>query len=540
MRRRDEFDLDDGPSLSGSIIIAIAAVIVAAVAIIGLYFLVFSDRAAETTDPNVLMGETVNGSDVGNGTIIDSENAGGGSQSSESAGSSTGSGPDTVQDNPAQSDEAALEDPQSTRNQGNTEQGAETEITEILTSDSAVETAEQTMGIDVSRYQGNIDWQQVAATGIDFAMIRVGYRTMESGEIVEDSTAKYNLQEATANGIKVGAYFFSSAVSEAEAIEEAQWVADFIAQYKVTYPVAYNCEGYENTESRQYSLTKEERTNNAKAFLNEIYDKGYTPMFYASKGEMEGDSKWVASELEKSYKVWVSWYPSTPFPETPASSYTGSHHMWQYTNNGKIAGIDYSVDVNVAYFGYKNVADAKDNTAPEQVEADVEVGHNFTEVNETVTAKDATNLRNIPSQGDDSVVKYTLKNGETATRTGVSTSGWSRVIFNGETYYAVSSYLTTDLIVKTPEPTPEPEPDDGIKTEFAPRDEYVSPKMEVNLRTLPSVTHADSVVVVKLPYGSIVRRTGINEDLGWSRVEYEGQTLYCVSSYVYVVEEVAE
>ena len=104
----------------------------------------------------------------------------------------------------------------------------------------------------------------------------------------------------------------------------------------------------------------------------------------------------------------------------------------------------------------------------------------------------------------------------------------------------MSSYLTTDLTVRTPEPTPEPEPDDGIKTEFAPRDENVTPKMEVNLRTLPSVTHPDSVVVVKLPYGSVVRRTGINEDLGWSRVEYEGQTLYCVSSYVYVVEEVVE
>ena len=120
------------------------------------------------------------------------------------------------------------------------------------------------------------------------------------------------------------------------------------------------------------------------------------------------------------------------------------------------------------------------------------------------------------------------------------------MVFNGQIYYAVSSYLTTDLTVKTPEPaqtqesSQNTEADDGIKTQFAARDENVTPKEAVNLRTLPSVTNPDSKVVIKLPYGSVVKRTGINEELGWSRVEYEGQTLYCVSSYVFVVEEVTE
>ena len=489
MGRRDEFDFDDRPSVKGSIMVMTAAVVVTLALIGAVFLLIMSGEKTEVQKPDVLVGESVVEEDITDPEMPEA-------------------------------------------------QGAEIEITEVLLGDGATENGELTMGIDVSRYQGNIDWKKVAETGIDFAMIRVGYRTMEGGEIVEDSTAKYNLQEATANGIKVGAYFFSTAVSEAEAVEEALWVVDFIDQYKVTYPVAYNCEGFGNADSRQHSLTKEERTNTAKAFLNKVYDEGYTPMFYASKGEMEGDSQWVTSELEKSYKVWVSWYPSRPYPETPQASYSGTHDMWQYTNNGKIAGIDTTVDVNVAYFGYDSEAAAKDDTTPEQVEANVEVGYNFTEVSETVTAKDATNLRTAPSQGEDSMVALTLKNGETATRTGVSTSGWSRVVYNGETYYAVSSLLTTDLTVKTPEPAPSP--DDGIKTEFAARDENVSPKMEVNLRTLPSVTNPESVVVVKLPYGSVVRRTGINEDVGWSRVEYEGQTLYCVSSYVYVVEEITE
>lgn len=519
MGRRDDFDLDDRPSVIGSILVVLAALAVVVIVIIAVYFLVFREKDARVDGAEVIVGEQTQ----------DSEAAGMGS-------TEDGSG-EAEQDPSDRNEEAAQEDPQSAQNQVNAVQGAETEITKILISDSAQETGQQTFGIDVSKYQGNIDWEQVAATGVDFAMIRVGYRTMKTGEIVEDSTAKYNLQEATANGIKAGVYFFSTAVSEAEAVEEAEWVADFIAQYKITYPVAYNCEGYENTESRQYNLTKEERTNNAKAFLNEVYDSGYTPMFYASRNELEEDSKWMTSELEKSYKIWVSWYPAVPYPETSKASYTGSHGMWQYTNNGKIAGIDGSVDVNVAYFGYEEEASAKDNAAPEKVEANVEVGHNFKEVNETVTAKDVTNLRNIPSQGDDSTVMYQLKNGEIADRTGISDSGWSRVILNGETYYAVSSYLTTDLTAKVPEPAPAPEEDDGIKTEFTARDEKVTPKMEVNLRTLPSVTNPESVVVVKLPYGSVVRRTGINEDLGWSRVEYEGQTLYCVSSYVFVVEE---
>ncbi len=165
----------------------------------------------------------------------------------------------------------------------------------------------------------------------------------------------------------------------------------------------------------------------------------------------------------------------------------------------------------------------------------IEDGHSFTEVNEAVTAKEATNLRNMPSQGEESKVKVTLYNGQVATRIGISDSGWSKVIYEEKTYYAVSSYLTTDLTSSTPVPE-----EDGIKTVFTECDEMVAPKIEVNLRTLPSVTNPESVVVVKLPYGTQVRRTGINTDVGWSRVEYEGQVLYCVSSYVFVVEQVTQ
>ncbi len=429
-------------------------------------------------------------------------------------------------------DETEAEDPQSESNTVDGETGAETEITKILIAENAAETDKITMGIDVSKFQGTIDWNAVAESGIDFAIVRVGYRTQTSGEIKEDTNARYNMQEATANGLKIGAYFFSTAVSEAEAKEEAQWVADYISQYQITYPVAYNCENFENSSNRQYEMTKTQRTDCAIAFLNEIYDQGYTPMFYASKNEMQDDLKWETSRIEKSFKVWVSQYPSAPYPETSASSYTGPHDMWQYTNNGTIAGISKPVDVNIAYFGYEKDAEAQNQEAPEEAEADVEALMNFREVEETVTSKDVTNLRDIPSQGDDSTVLRKLKNGETTTRTGISDSGWSRLIIDGQRYYAVSNYLTTDLAYKTPVA----EPDDGINTVFTAVSENVTPKIEVNLRKLPSVTNPDAVVVATVKAGEVFARTGINNDYGWSRVEYNGQTLYCVSSYLNVVE----
>lgn len=422
----------------------------------------------------------------------------------------------------------------------NTDEGAKTDITGILTSSDAVETKDTTIGIDVSRYQGTIDWKTVADSGIDFAMIRVGYRTTDTGEIKEDSNAGYNLQEATANNIKVGAYFFSTAVNEDEAREEALWTVDFISKYDITYPVAFNCEGYENSLSRQFGMDKAARSNIAKVFLNTIYDCGYTPMFYASKSELEFSNKWETDSLEKSYKIWLSWYPKVPYPDTENPTYSGEYSMWQYTNNATVAGIKRPVDVNVAYFGYETSAGAHDDNAPDKATADVEALMNFVEVDETVTAKDATNLRNIPSQGADSTIIYTLRNGETAHRSATSAEGWSRLEYNGQTCYAVSSYLTTDLEYKPMQETKPAQDDDGIKTEFTPCNDKVSPKIEVNLRTLPSVTNPDSQVVVKLEYGKVVERTGYNSDYGWSRVIYEGQTLYCISSYIYVVEDTVE
>lgn len=440
--------------------------------------------------------------------------------------------PEVQEPEETEPEDSASKDPQSSSM--SSDQGTEVDVSELLSSGSVAQTDQVTVGIDVARYQGTIDWAQVAASGIDFAMVRVGYRADGSREICADTNARYNMQEAQKNGIKVGVYFFSTAATAEEAKAEAGWVADYIAQYQITYPVAYDCEGFDQPDSAQYHLTNAERTDIAIAFLQEIYNRGYTPMFYASMGELSGNAKWDTTRIEGKYRIWVSQYPASPYPETAKSSYTGTHAMWQYTNRGTVAGIGRPVDVNVAYFGYEGTAEAQSQETPEEAHADAEALMNFTDVNENVTAKDSTNLRSVPSQGEDSSVLYTLKNGETAVRTGVSDSGWSRLTYDGQTVYAVSSYLTTDLSFQAPsQETKEGSGSgDGLKTKFVERNEQVTAKIEVNLRALPSVTNPDASVAAVLHNGEYVTRTGINEEYGWSRVDYNGQTLYCISSYL--------
>ena len=163
----------------------------------------------------------------------------------------------------------------------------------------------------------------------------------------------------------------------------------------------------------------------------------------------------------------------------------------------------------------------------------------FLEVNETVTARDLTNLRSEPTMGDNIVSQ--LLNGETLTRTGVNEStGWSCLEWNGQAVYAVSEYLTTDLDYK---PAVGPTNRNFFLTAdhnvvvFRDCDDVVTPKEYVNLRTEPSTSQGDTTVRAHLEAGEQVHRTGYSPDSGWSRVEYNGEVLYVVSSYVVLVEE---
>ena len=384
-----------------------------------------------------------------------------------------------------------------------------------------------TLGIDVAKYQGTIDWQEVKRSGVEFAMIRLGYRGMEDGEITEDSNAHYNMQECAKAKLPMGAYFFSTAISEEEAVEEAKWAVELMAQYPITYPVVYDCEGFADPDSRQYGMSAAERTDIALAFLETIEKQGYEGMFYASRNELE--SAWETSRIEEEYKIWVAQYPQVPYPGTHQSSYSGLHHMWQYTKEGIISGIEPQVDLNVAYFGYDGIEPPQDDTPPMEVGPDPEAMMNFEAVSEQVTAKDETNLRSFPSQDENSEILDQLHNGEVAERIAVSDSGWSKISFEGNVYYAVSSYLTTDLNYNPA--TAQVQQDDGIETEFTTVNEQVTAKDKVNLRALPSVEHEDAVVLAQLKHGDAATRVGISEN-GWSKLNYNGMTCYAVSSYL--------
>lgn len=435
-------------------------------------------------------------------------------------------------------DESALvdngDDPQP---ENQNEDGVKINASDLNISKNDYEVSGITYGIDVSKWQGKISWDKVKASGIEYAMIRIGYRTEGNGTICEDTYAAYNLQQAIKAGIKVGVYFFSTAVSTAEAQEEAAWVADYIAKYSITYPVVYNCEGYDISDSRMHQLSNDDRTNNALAFLDYISGQGYTPMFYANSSEVSDSAYWDTNRISSKYKMWIAQYPNTAFTSDLKSSYSGKHDMWQYTNNGKVNGISGYVDMNVAYFGYSKAADPKtaggvaEVTAPTQAATAYDPYTNA--VNEKVTAKDETNLRTAASTTDDSTVVYLLKKGEYVTRTAIGTNGWSKVVYNGQTLYAKTSYLITEAELAAqsatqPAATTTTAFDPFADKNFTEVNEQVTAKSETNLRTVPNSLGNDPVYSLK--YGEYVTRTGIDDNTGWSRVVYNGQTLYAVSS----------
>ena len=194
-------------------------------------------------------------------------------------------------------------------------------------------------GIDVSRYQNEINWQQVAQEGVEFAIIRIGYRGYGTGAIVLDEQAFKNIEGAKAAGIDVGVYFFSQAINEQEAIEEARFVIDNIEKYDIKYPIVFDTEEILNDESRTKNLSVDELTDITIAFCEEVEKQGYTPAIYANL-------RWFAlcldmSRLDK-YHKWYAYYDNSLYFPYKIS-------MWQYSESGSINGIEGSVDMNISF-----------------------------------------------------------------------------------------------------------------------------------------------------------------------------------------------
>ena len=206
-------------------------------------------------------------------------------------------------------------------------------------------------GIDVSYHQGEIDWEKVAADGIDFVMVRVGYRGYETGQLNKDSRVDEYISGAVEAGLDVGAYFYSQALTEEEAAEEARFVCEILAPYEISYPVAFDWEVTGDDSARSNDISPETLTKCAIAFCNEISAQGYTPMVYGNlrmaliKFDMRGLNQ---------YDFLYAQYKDGHHP--PEYPYALS--IWQYASDGSVDGIDGDVDMNISFIDYRKQYDA--------------------------------------------------------------------------------------------------------------------------------------------------------------------------------------
>ncbi len=202
-------------------------------------------------------------------------------------------------------------------------------------------TAPSVVGIDVSEWQGNIDWTQVKAAGIDFVMIRTGWRGTETGKVAADELAQKNYEGASAAGLKVGAYFFSQAMNVQEAEDEAAFVLDMVKDWTLDMPVVFDWE-YAGEDSRAGATDARTLTDCAKAFCDKVAASNREPMIYFNSNQSH--SHLFLRELTD-YGFWLAQY-------NDALEYPYKVDMWQYTNTGSVPGIGGNVDINL-YFPWE-------------------------------------------------------------------------------------------------------------------------------------------------------------------------------------------
>lgn len=196
------------------------------------------------------------------------------------------------------------------------------------------------MGIDVSKWNGGIDWNAVKNSGVSYVIIRCGYRGSTTGALIEDPMFRSNIKGAQNAGLKVGIYFFTQAVNEVEAVEEASMVLGLIQGYNISYPVFLDVE---SSGGRADGISVDTRTAVCKAFCQTIQNSGYRAGIYANK-------TWFTTHIKTAsltnYKIWLAQYAAAP-------TYTATKYdMWQYSSTGKVSGISGNVDMNISYLGY--------------------------------------------------------------------------------------------------------------------------------------------------------------------------------------------
>lgn len=195
-------------------------------------------------------------------------------------------------------------------------------------------TDDNKMGLDISSWQGDVDFEKIKQTGVEFVMIRVGYTKGVDGEYILDTKFIQNITEANKHNIDAGVYFYSYANSTKAAKKDAKWVLKQIKNYDIDLPIAFDWEEWGNFND--YNLSFFGLTNMAETFIETIEKDGYKGMLYSSKSYLE--NIWLPTE----YDIWLAHY-------TSKTDYNGNYHMWQLCNNGKIDGINGAVDIDIMY-----------------------------------------------------------------------------------------------------------------------------------------------------------------------------------------------
>lgn len=279
-------------------------------------------------------------------------------------------------------------------------------------------------GIDVSEWQGSIDWEKVKATGISFAMIRCGFRQTHGSEVIEDGQFRENMEGAIAAGLRVGVYFFGTAKNEKEALEEAEFTIDLIKDYNLSYPVVYDIESF-NT-GRLQNVSYSTITDNVLIFTETVGSYGYETMVYSYHNAL---SYMMDTGKFDGKLIWLAHY-------TDKTNYKGNYNMWQYTNTGRVDGIKTNVDLNVSYFSY---VDSEDQIVenpryvkPPEVE--------FTIVDEKVRTLRTTTMRASPTIDMPNRLG-TIKRGTELYRSGISEK-YSIVNYNGRSVYVLNQDIT--------------------------------------------------------------------------------------------------
>ena len=195
------------------------------------------------------------------------------------------------------------------------------------------------LGIDVSVYQGNIDWQSVSESDVDFAILRAGYRGYAEGETGVDEYFITNLEQTALHNVDVGIYFFSQATTEAEAVNEALKVLELVKGYEIRYPIYYDWEPVPDGDARTASISSSELTRCAQAFCQTIESAGYQAGIYFN---LDMASHYYNLRDLKDYTFWLAEYQDTP-------SFPYAFDMWQYTSSGEVPGISTVVDLNLSF-----------------------------------------------------------------------------------------------------------------------------------------------------------------------------------------------